>query len=685
VPVAAASFRSAVLGPDRAHDAWWLWPGTALALGLAGILALTRAARHDPAVSPRWSRCAAAALFLVSFLVFMSNRATVTSGDNAANRVLPVSIASGAGFDLERVAPPAVAEQYAFRRIEGRLVARYPIGTGLAATPFYFAAQRLTGTGAARLIANLSLEKAIAAFATALAAVFLFAAARRFAAPGPALVGALAFSFATPALTNLSQGLWSHTGEIVFFAAGLALLAGPVGPERAAGAGAALAYAVLCRPTAVLLAPIAVVYLLPLPRRSRLALLVGGAAVLATAAWLQAHLYGSPFGAYVQFHSQAEYWSTAGFLERLAGVLASPSRGLLVFFPLLLFTLALPALARGNQSARWLHPVLIVSSAGVVLTNALFTRWAGGHSLGPRLLAELSVPTALALALALRPGRSRPVLAAVLLLLGWQAVVHLALQQSPRARSWNARVFLGANPAVLWSWRNGQLAAAFVPGWEYVDDVPYERRDALPAPEGEPRWSAVSLRKQANARYDVSPGEGPASGAYLPRLAAAHAALSDPARFDLLPPGAPNVVRTCTAEVSPAIPVGLAGIAALDTLILWRQESPTERVGPKVGHVRLVFGARKVQRVALRVGRDVFDTRLPRPRAAPRLHGLYAGGPLTVDALVAQRFSLRGLKRTLHEIRIEGPPPSLPGCLDLLAISVGAGASAAPSATGADP
>jgi hypothetical protein len=624
-------------------------------------------------------------LFLVSFLGFMSNRATVTSGDNLATRVLPVSIALGAGFELQRVAPPEVAEQYAFQRIDGRLVARYPLGTGLASTPFYVAAQRLSGAGAARLIANLRLEKAIAALATALAAVFLFAAARRVAAPGPSLLGALAFSFATPALPSLSQGLWSHTGETVFFAAGLALLATRAGPARAAGAGAAFAYSALCRPTVILLTPIALPFLLALPRRSRLLLCAGGAAVLAAAGALQAHLYGSPFGAYLKFHSQSEYWSPAGFFERLAGVLASPSRGLLVFFPLLLFALALPTLARGNERARGLHPALLVSTAGVVLTNALFARWAGGHSLGPRLLAELALPTGLALALALRADRSRRVIAGALLLLGWQVALNLALQQSSRAMVWNARVFLGDNPEVLWSWRNSQLAAALVPDWEYVDDVPYRRRRARPDPRGEPHWRAVSLDGQANARYDLRPGEGPASGAYLPRLAAAHAALSDPARFDLLPPGAPNVVRTCTAQLGPPIPVGLAGIEQLDTLILWRQQRPTAQVGPKVGHLRLVFDNRRVQRVALRVGRDVFDTTLPRPEAAPSLQGLYAGGPLTADALVSQRFSLSARKRTLAEIRIEGPPPSNPGCLDLLAISVDSGGAATPSAPGAAP
>ena len=608
----------------------------------------------------------------MSFLVFMSNRATVTSGDNLANRVLPTSIALGAGFDLERVATPEVAEQYAFRRIDGRLVARYPLGTGLAATPFYAAAQRLTGAGAARLIANLELEKVIAALATALAAVFLFAVARRVAAPGPALVGALAFSLATPALTSLSQGLWSHTGETVFFAAGLALLAGPAGPARAAGAGAAFAYALLCRPTVVLLAPLALPFLLALPRRGRLPFGAGGAAVVAVAGALHEHLYGSPFGAYLQFHSQSEYWSPAGFLERLAGVLASPSRGLLVFFPLLLFALALPTLTRGNGRARGLHPALIVSTAGVVLTNALFTRWMGGHSLGPRLLAELALPTGLALALALRADRPRPILAGALLLLGWQATASLALQQSPRARSWNARVFLGDNPEVLWSWRNGQLAAAFVPGWEYVDDVPYERRRARPEPGRGPRWRAVSLRGPANARYDLRAGEGAVPGAYLPRLAAAHAALSDPARFDLLPPGAPNVVRTCTGELGPPIPVGLAGVEKLDTLILWRQRRPPAVVGSKAGHLRLTFDNGNVQRVVLRVGRDVCDTTLPDPIAAPRLPGLYAGGPLTADALVSQRFRLPGRRRTLAAVRVEGPPPTNPGCLDLLAISVDA-------------
>jgi hypothetical protein len=144
------------------------------------------------------------------------------------------------------------------------------------------------------------------------------------------------------------------------------------------------------------------------------------------------------------------------WLEGLAGVLASPSRGLFVYSPVLLFSLwGMAAAWRGGSAPL---RALVVGVVLVVLTVAKWFIWWGGHSYGPRLLADLTpvlcfflFPVAAVL------GRS-PLLACLFWgLVGVSACTH-ALGAFFYDARWDAVAGVERRPAGLWSWSRGPLA-----------------------------------------------------------------------------------------------------------------------------------------------------------------------------------------------------------------------------------
>src|SRR5262249_31099697 len=131
-------------------------------------------------------------------------------------------------------------------------------------------------------------------------------------------------------------------------------------------------------------------------REPRRAVLVAAAAVLFYApwAWFYASTYGNPFGPSTQQLAGGN-WSWK--LDSLWGVLASPSRGVLVYQPWLLLALAAP-LARpwrvagraGLAALGWFCVAVIGLQVALV---SGWRCWWGGDCWGSRLVAE-AVPVA---------------------------------------------------------------------------------------------------------------------------------------------------------------------------------------------------------------------------------------------------------------------------------------------------
>jgi hypothetical protein len=352
---------------------------------------------------------------LLTLGVLHANTRSMGSADTTATASLPFMLVREGTVTFDAASwlheRPGPGGAYYLRRVDEHLLAFYPLATGVLATPFYLPA--LLGRFDPTVDPVADLEKFAASSLTALGAVLLFLALRRWVREGVALLTIACWVLGTAVSPVLGQALWQHTGAAFCLSFGwwaLATLAPSA--RRAVLVGLAAGVAGACRPLDLLLGA-AVVAVLWSEGWRRVAWAGLGASVpLALFAAYNTWAFGRPwstgYGA-VSTEGFAGNWPVG-----LVGLLFSPGRGLFVLSPLLLW--AVVPLARRA-------PTLLVGCALQVAIYARWTWWDGGFGPGQRYLSDL-LPL-------LAPG----------LALGFEAVVD----HGSRARRW----LLGV--AVAWS------------------------------------------------------------------------------------------------------------------------------------------------------------------------------------------------------------------------------------------
>ena len=487
-----------------------------------------------------------------------------------------------------------------------------------------------------------------------------------------AFAGSLLVACGTPMLTTMSQGLWSYTGETLALATMLCLaMRGAGGGAAPLLAGIAMGIAQFCRPTAFLLAALPLVCF---RRRRERILFIASAGLGGLAVTLfNLHQYGTFLGAYGALNLGGVEQDFAGMLRGFAGVLFSPSRGLVWTFPLLAGLLVAAGLGRHDARER-LELLGIAATVGLILLlTGSRANWWGGQSVGPRLLSELALPCGLAFALFLSRGPDPGKRWWAWALAAAQSFLFLALHLSPRASSWSVAVAVNANPGVLWSWRSSELAAVLRPGWTYFETGTYFDESTLLDARSGHSWTPIDLSATANARYDLPvaarSGGSASDPIHLPRLVEQPPPSS--AHLRVLPPGRDNVVRVCRGESSKRIELSGAGARKIDTLVLWRGDATRVPRGGAAGRIAVEFSNGKTSNLELRFGSQILQRHQIDLQYARQLSRFYAGKASAPDALQRQRFTLPGKNRSLESLAVEVPADGPEGCLFLLAISLG--------------
>jgi hypothetical protein len=334
-----------------------------------------------PPWTGRTAAFAAVALLLPLTLDLWGGR-YIGSGDTAPAELLPIAVIEHHALRFDSFVAAGQPLPYWFRVKNGRVVSDYPILPGLLNVPV-FAVAKVAGVPLFENRFRLSLltAAALVSFST----LFLFLALRRICASDIEALGfALLFFAGTEVWSVAGKGLFQHGPSLFFLTLALWLLLEET-PRAAALAGLSLGLAVTVRPTNVLIALPLAFYALRSRRRGRgafLSLLV--LPVLAQAA-LASRFWGDPFSL---ARSRVPSAFSGNATQGLAGLLLSPSRGLFVFSPFLLF--AIPAsVAAWRRSGALFDRCLVVAVAFTLAAFARWRIWWGGHSFGYRLLIEL--------------------------------------------------------------------------------------------------------------------------------------------------------------------------------------------------------------------------------------------------------------------------------------------------------
>ena len=385
---------------------------------------------------------ALATAIVVLAIVLVSPRRHV-SGDVVPGRYGAFVLQCGGGFDLRHLAWIDALDRegrlpyWAQLDRDRRIVSTFGPGPAVAG------AIAMAGAGDAATDDTLRVRERIAAgtlLGIATALLVLAIAARRSLRTSVAFgaIGALSYAGAA----TLGQGLWQQTVALPFLVGALAALAW----NRPRVTPALLVVAVLLRPAITPLAlGLGIVWVLRRPARRDvvIAAAIVAIAALPLVAWNFVHL-GSPLPlgqatANAALADDMFVFSRAHVGTAIGGLLVSPARGLVWFAPIAV--LAIVCAFRGKQRE---HVVIAAALCVQLVAMALFYRWWGGVTYGPRLLAELAwVAVWLAAQLELR----RVLLAVAA---GVTIVVGQLGLWGWRAEQWETRRMVDIDTNALW-------------------------------------------------------------------------------------------------------------------------------------------------------------------------------------------------------------------------------------------
>ncbi len=375
---------------------------------------------------------------------------------------------------------------YQIEVARGHLYHHMPPGTPVLSAPYVavlnaFGVSAANADGTYNEQGEVKIEASLAAILMALLAVVFFFTARLLLPDKWSVVIALGGALGTQVYSTASRALWSETwgilliGIVIYFLLwhaiyGLGFYDRRLNPFLIA---TLLAWSYFVRPTFAIHIAAITIYLLLFYRRIFLKYSLTGAAWFAIFV-----LYSwSHFHQVLPSYYRASRLQFESFGIALAGNLVSPSRGFLIYVPVIGFVAYLLVRfwnALIAQGLAWLALSIIVLQL-IVISG--FSHWWGGHSFGPRLMTGV-VPWLVLLAilgideLLRRKGmlptqaglvRWRIELTAGGLLLLLSMFINTLGATAHATWLWNVRPKeIDSHPERLWDWRQPQFLAGYL-------------------------------------------------------------------------------------------------------------------------------------------------------------------------------------------------------------------------------
>ncbi len=334
---------------------------------------------------------------VVCFVIYNANGRAITAGDTYPARYLPFAIVNDHTIFLDPVAKVAAQGRgdgafWMLRRPDGHILSLYPVAVPVLVSPLYIPAAawlRMRGWTEANLdhVARI-MEKLSASLLASLSASLLYLLLLRRARPPVALFLTAAYAFGTTTWVISSQALWQHgLAALLVVGALLALTKAPTAP-RAIAAGLLCGLIAANRPPDAILAAALGAYALFWAGGRRYRLLFVAAGALPAAAVLLYNLgaAGNLLGGYGLI-GRARFFSHE-LLPGIAGLLVSPTRGLLIFSPFLLFLALAGRFMPRNREERLLTLAMLAAIALQIVVYAK-ADWRGGLSWGPRYMTDV--------------------------------------------------------------------------------------------------------------------------------------------------------------------------------------------------------------------------------------------------------------------------------------------------------
>lgn len=429
-------------------------------------------------------------IFLACFLIFWFSPVHQVT-DSSYSMLLSESLLHHRSFELDHYAIPhgeptwipvyfRNGEIYQLELVNGRLYYHLPPGTSILSVPFV-AVMNIFGVSAANPDGTYNsageerIQIILAAILMAALACVCFYTARLVLPIRWSAIIALGGTLGTQIWSTTSRGMWSETWGTLLLAIVLVMLLkkdlrkGTISPVIL---GSLVSWLYFVRPTYSLHIFAITVYLVLFHREHLVRYLITGAAWLAGFMIYSWHIYHHLVPSYYR----ASRLHFAVVWAGLAGNLLSPSRGVLIHVPLILFVGYL--LIRYRRQI--ISPKLVLIALFVIVSHLFVTsaslQWWGGHAFGARfttglvpwfvLLAIIGIQAMLVPRVNGSPAKVghqvELAVGATLLVLSITINGLGAIDRS--TWTWNMRPSnIDQHPERLWDWRQPQFLAGFLP------------------------------------------------------------------------------------------------------------------------------------------------------------------------------------------------------------------------------
>jgi hypothetical protein len=344
-------------------------------------------------------------LFFIPFLVYMSNGREISSGDTIPTVFTAISIVKHGTIYLDHLHDyyPYNNQPYFISEQHGHLISNYPLFPAIMALPIIAPFCWLIGPGEGDMVWRYLSSIGGATF-TSLAVLLMYLTLRQFIDKKGALILAYAYAFGTALWPIAGQSLWQHGPSLLWWTWGLyALVAADNAKDTRqqtgyiALAGVCAGCAFLCRninAVGVFFFGVAILWRF---RTKIFYFALPAACISLCLIWFNYAFFGNWNGGYeellkLQWHLDridTGRWATPLHIG-LAGQLISPSRGILIFSPFLVFAFwgmykVGTSQEKGWRLLRFTLPIPII----MLLIFSKYSVWWGGNShYGPRYQIE---------------------------------------------------------------------------------------------------------------------------------------------------------------------------------------------------------------------------------------------------------------------------------------------------------
>ncbi|VVB71649.1 Uncharacterised protein [uncultured archaeon] len=426
-------------------------------------------------------------LFALFYIIYILNTRTIGAGDTIPASLLPFCILENHNLYFD-IFYPYFSNSYPYvwflMQAKGHYLSLYPIVTPLIITPLYILPYfflkllhypiDISNPGFMQVV--LLLEKLIASLIAALSGVFVFMSLKELINIRVATIVAVVFAFGTNTWTISSQALWQH--GMVELLLSIILYVVIINEKRATNInivilGILSGLFTFNRPIdSILLIPL-IYYILDKKDQRIIYYFVSMLLISLPLTIYNFYYFGNLFGGYTGLLSQFSLNSATPF--NFVGLLLSPSRGLLVYTPIILGSvlgyheLSKLSTSKTRNFLLMFGPVVILQ----IISYSLFRTWWAGWSYGPRFLTGMLPVLMVFLGYCLKDyfessklnKRDMLFLSLLSVLLVWSIFVQVvgAFYYDPNF-GWDGDPNIDSHPERLWELSNNQIIRSFNSG-----------------------------------------------------------------------------------------------------------------------------------------------------------------------------------------------------------------------------